>query len=141
MNFKLKKFFIPLRLYPFAFIFIFFLQETGYASQQKGNFVINNTDIHPYALHKPVHTSPKGDLITLEDGSVWKVRYEHNYLVQNWLGSDYIVLIPNRTWFTYYPYKLLNLITEDRVDVTMLVTPHYNGRNTHRIVAIDYLNR
>lgn len=97
--------------------------------------------LHPYAIHKPSHITLKGDLITLDDGSVWSVRYEHHYLVQNWLGSDPIVLVPNRKWFAYYRYKLMNTITEDKVEALMLVAPHYNGKNSHWIVAIDYLNR
>lgn len=96
---------------------------------------------HEGAFHRPISITLGGDMITLEDGSVWKVRAKDKYKTLDWLAGDSIVIIPNHSWFSSYYYVLLNQNTGEEVRVNLVLGPIYNGIYTHWVVAIDYYNQ
>ena len=95
---------------------------------------------HPGAHHWPIAVSPFGDEVTLEDGSVWKVKNSHRYRTLDWFSSDDIVIFANHQWFSNYYYQLQNQTTGQYCNVNMQLGPIYNGAYTRWVYAIDYLN-
>lgn len=97
------------------------------------------TTSHPGAIHYPVAVSFTGDLIELEDGSVWAVRPCDAYKTLNWILGDTVFILPN-DWFSIYSYRIVNQQTGAVVDVNLSQGPIYNCVYTHWIVGIDYWN-
>jgi hypothetical protein len=95
---------------------------------------------HKGAFHRPIAVTPLGDEVTLEDGSVWKIKYDHRYKTLDWLAGDNILVLPNHAWFSSYYYRLVNQNTGADVETNLFLGPIYNGVYTHWIVAIDYFN-
>jgi hypothetical protein len=95
---------------------------------------------HEGAFHRPISVTLNGDMVTLEDGSMWKVRIKDRYKTLDWLAGDSIIILPNHSWFSSYYYVLLNQNTGSEVRVNLTLGPIYNGIYTHWIVAIDYYN-
>lgn len=95
---------------------------------------------HEGAFHRPVNISAGGDMITLEDGSIWKVRPDDKAKTLDWLAGDTIFILPNHSWFSSYYYVLSNQNTGAEVCVNLMLPPLYNGNYSHWIVAIDLYN-
>lgn len=95
---------------------------------------------HQGAMHRPIAVTVLGDIVTLEDGSEWIVKYSHRYKTLDWLASDSILVLPNHAWFSSYYFRLVNQMTGADIEVNLLKGPIYNGVYTHWIIAIDYLN-
>ncbi|MEM1283559.1 MAG: hypothetical protein AAGG81_08405 [Chlamydiota bacterium] len=96
---------------------------------------------HEGAFHRPISITLGGDMVTLEDGSVWKVRAKDKCKTFNWLAGDSIIILPNHSWFSTYYYVLHNQNTGEDVQVNLVLGPIYNGIYTHWVVAIDYYNQ
>lgn len=96
---------------------------------------------HEGAFHRSISVTIGGDMVTLEDGSVWKVRSKDKYKTLDWIPGDSIVILPNHSWFSSYYYVLLNQNTGAEVCVNLVLGPIYNGIYTHWVVAIDYYNQ
>lgn len=95
---------------------------------------------HQGVFHRPIAVSPFGDMVTLEDGSVWQVKGGDAIKTLDWLAGDSIIILPNHAWFSSYKYVLLNQNTGAKIKVNLSLGPIYNGIFTHWIVAIDYYN-
>ncbi len=96
---------------------------------------------HEGALHHPIAVSFLGDTVELEDGSIWSVASGDRHLTFDWMPGDFIIILPNHTWFSSYYYRLVNVNTGANVKVNLSLGPIYNGIYTHWIIAIDYLAR
>lgn len=95
---------------------------------------------HEGAFHRPVNITAGGDMITLEDGSIWKVRPDDKAKTLDWLAGDSIFILLNHSWFSSYHYVLSNQNTGSEVCVNLMLPPLYNGNYSHWIVAVDYYN-
>lgn len=95
---------------------------------------------HQGVFHRPIAVSLLGDMVTLEDGSVWQIKGGDCIKTLDWLAGDSIIILPNHAWFSSYKYVLLNQNTGAKVKVNLSLGPIYNGVYTHWIVAIDYYN-
>jgi len=95
---------------------------------------------HQGVFHRPIAVSPFGDMVTLEDGSIWQVKGGDCIKTLDWLAGDSLIILPNHAWFSSYQYVILNQNTGAKVKVNLSLGPIYNGIYTHWIVAIDYYN-
>ncbi len=82
--------------------------------------------------------APSGDIVEIEDGSQWRVRWEEAGFCMNWYTRHTIRIRPNRESGTLYTYLLDNLTTGICVRANLTTGPYYNGPYTHWAVAIDY---
>ncbi|CDR34042.1 hypothetical protein [Criblamydia sequanensis] len=96
---------------------------------------------HQGVFYRPVAVTAFGDQVTLVDGSIWNVRWEHRYKTLDWLVSDTILVLPNHSWFSAYQFRLVNQNTGADAEVNLALGPLYNGIYTRWIIAIDYFNR
>lgn len=101
---------------------------------------LSNTS-HLGAYHQPHYITPLGDVIRLEDGSEWAVRYSDRNNTLDWYTSDRLIITPNHDWFSSYDYRINNESTGAVVRVNLITAPYYNGVFTHWIVAIDYTHK
>lgn len=95
---------------------------------------------HLGALHRPIAVTPLGDIVTLEDGSEWIVKYSNRYKTLDWLATDSIIVLPNHAWFSSHYFRLVNQMTGADIEVNLYKGPIYNGVYSHWIIAIDYYN-
>ena len=102
--------------------------------------MLSNTS-HFGAYHFALYITPLGDIVRLEDGSEWAVRFSDRNKTLDWYTSDRIVITSNHDWFSSYDFKLNNENTGESIRVNLVTAPWYNGIHTHWIVAIDYLHK
>lgn len=96
---------------------------------------------HSGAFHNPIAVSFLGDMVTLEDGSLWTISSGDSYKTLNWLTSDLIVITSNSDWFSSYMFRMTNQNTGVSVKCNLTLGPIYNGLYTHWIVAINYFSQ
>lgn len=116
-----------------------FDEDVVHAKQlmEKSPKVFNTS--HEGAWHHAVSVTVFGDVVELEDGSIFTVRPRDRTTVLNWKITDTILITPP-SFFSYYNYELLNAATGDVIEVDLTLGPYYNGFYTHWIAAIDYSN-
>ena len=96
---------------------------------------------HQGAFHSPLAVSMLGDVIELEDGSLWVVASGDTHKTLDWLTSDLLVITPNHSWFSSYMFCITNQNTGASVKVNLNLGPIYNGLFTHWIVSINYFTQ
>ncbi len=84
-----------------------------------------------------------GSYITIEDGSMWSISYEDQWIARNWYGSTELAIQPNSLsqWLytnPLYRYRLVNTYTGESVQANLAAGPLVYDPNTHHIVSIDY---
>lgn len=98
---------------------------------------------HRHAYHKPMNVT--GDVVELEDQSIWQVHSWDVSKVKNWKRHHEIVIAPNKNIFTrwFYPYKFVNLHTHDVAKAKMKLSPVFNDPKVdiyvHWVQEIDYV--
>lgn len=90
----------------------------------------------PYLTLTPYAISKKGDLIELDDGSVWEVRHRDRRSVKRWAPGDLIV-IETGQFFSWSTYKLVNYSRHESVDVELSMNQGWGGRSSHWIVEVN----
>lgn len=95
---------------------------------------------HSGAMHTPIGISYLGELVELEDESIWEVESCDRYKTLNWLTGDTLVIKRNTEWFKTHKYKIVNITTGAEVRVNLYRGPLYNGYFTYWIEAIDTIN-
>jgi hypothetical protein len=104
---------------------------------------------YPLAVHNPTSISIKGDLIEIEDGSIWSTYYGDACKLIDWipassssghvtLSGDPIVISQNTSWFSIYNYRIHNLNTGNSVRANLSLGPISGSYYTRNILAIDY---
>ncbi len=86
--------------------------------------------------------SPRGDSITLPDGSVWVISDYYHDTVKNWTKQSLVTIMPNDQWYlrfgkTSYTYKIHNATTGDYVETNISQGPLKASPATLQIVKID----
>ncbi len=92
----------------------------------------------PYSCHSLASISAAGDTLVLEDGSTWALSQYNSSIVMTWKKSDLLFIYPNRSWFSYHKYKIVNQTTGASVPVTRTKGPIINGDFSLQIVTIDF---
>lgn len=92
---------------------------------------------HPGAYHRIYDMTFMGDLIELDDGSIWEVCFDDLYKSSYWRLDEKIVITPNHNWFSSHEFVLTNKVTGEAVEVDLVreSTEHLESRY---ILAIDY---
>lgn len=100
---------------------------------------------HPGAYQSLFEVYDFGTSIELADGSIWAVRPSDAYIASTWLwqyNPDLVVITPNHTCCSAYPFRLTNQATGDSVAVDLDLGPILSdglGNSYARwIVDIDY---
>ncbi len=121
----------------FLLLFLLILAP-AFSEEHTNAMLFPNLIYHSGADHYAVNVSPMGDIIELQDGSVWQISEEDRKIVKEWLRSDTLNLIPNDNWFSSYDYQLKNLITLTNARVNLFLPPLLDSPYTYRIQQIDY---
>jgi len=110
---------------------------------KKGFDVTVYESTHDGAWHNALEVSLLGDVVVLEDGSIWMVCSDDRYKTLDWYTDDIVIIVPNHDFFTSYDYRLINLKTGEnvRVNLDCYEPPLYNGYYSYWILAIDYSNK
>lgn len=100
---------------------------------------------HPGAYQHLFQVSNFGRTIELADGSIWAVNPSEAYITLGWLwqyNPDVMVITPNHSYYSSYPFRLTNQVTGDSVAVDLDLGPIVSdpsGNSYARwIVDIDY---
>ncbi len=100
----------------------------------------------PLAPHFVREIDPIGAHVTIEDGSLWTVSMEDEWIVRNWYGRCELSIQPNSLSFwnkltntrPAYKYRLVNLYTGESVAANLSLGPLAFDPNTRQIATIDY---
>lgn len=96
---------------------------------------------HPGAFHLIESITTDGNEVHLLDGSCWGVESEEWDQVKKWTENHRLTITPNRSPFSKYPYRMVNVTTGVSARVNLKLPPVYNGKYTHWIVKIDHAQR
>lgn len=95
--------------------------------------------------HRFTHTlsqlSGWGEWIEIEDGSTWQINPWHMSKSGKWRTFDPLVITQNTSWVSSYPYRIVNLVTDEAVEANLCLGPFHDNRHTCFIVAIDYVEQ
>lgn len=94
---------------------------------------------HQGAIHFPNVIT--GNVLEIEDGSLWAICSSHLYKTTNWITTDKLIITQNTIWFSSYDHCVVNLTTGDTIHVNLAEGPFRNGAHTRWIIGIDYINR
>jgi len=100
----------------------------------------------PLAPHFVRDIDPYGSMVTIEDGSIWTVSYEDQWIVRSWYGRTELSIQPNTLSFwnklsgtrPAYKYNLVNIYTGEAVAANLSIGPLAYDPNTRSIASIDY---
>jgi len=106
-----------------------------------GDMGVKYHSVHPGAYHRLVATTTYGDALEFEDGTVWATYPGHRYICVTWTSLDSIVIVQNTDPFSSYLFTLINVATNQKVDVNMARGPLYKGPNSYWIKAINSSER
>lgn len=87
--------------------------------------------------HEITHISPLDGSICLEDGSIWQTEPSDRILLQTWKIRDLLFIQQNSEWFSSYAYEMVNQITHEKAQVTLLSPPLPKQKYTYHIIGID----
>jgi hypothetical protein len=109
-------------------------QEEAAEEASKGYYYTS----HMGAFHCPADINTFFGQITLEDGSLWSVKFGDTFKMANWLKSDSVVIVPNGP-FSYYKYRIVNQDTFVTINANLVLTPYLSGPYTYNVLATDYI--
>ncbi len=88
--------------------------------------------------HWAVSVTLTGEVVELNDGSLWKVKPKDAPITLTWYDTDCIVIRPNKSILSSYTYKVWNCTTGQKVRANLLEGPYYDGFYTLWITGVDY---
>lgn len=98
---------------------------------------LNPSTSHFGAYHFFLSVSPSGDLIEMDDQSIWSVHSSDRNKVLDWLTTDTLSLRANHDWFTHYNYRLKNQSVGTTLRVNLSMNPVLSNPRSHWIIAIN----
>lgn len=118
---------------------------SGLNIQQKGLFSFFKASPFPVVTHFVRETDPKGNIITIQDGTVWSVSEKDRDIAKTWRVHDEITVKPNSLTLwqkltgkkNVHEYRLMNLQTNETVAVNMSLGPFKYNPNRRVIETID----
>ncbi|MFI5333859.1 MAG: hypothetical protein ACHQT8_01680 [Chlamydiales bacterium] len=81
------------------------------------------------------------DAISLGDRSQWRVAHETLDILADWVTGDPIVVSPNYTPLSPFPYWIKNVRTDKSVMASLFLGSEEFGKNSHWIIHIDSENQ
>jgi|GEM_PF-6940330 len=103
----------------------------------KGIFNYDPVVFLPEDGHFLISASTQRKAVTIEDGSVWKVKNSDLYRLLNWQPNDFMFITQNKSWFSSYSYRLINHTTKESVEAFLYEGPVINGEFTNFVFAMD----
>lgn len=97
-----------------------------------------NYTAHTFAFHRAIEISPTGDLIKLEDGSLWAVAGCDLSHSLDWMSKDLLCITINNEWFSSYQFIITNQQSGTFVRCNLVKNPEEEGYYTHWITGIDF---
>ncbi len=94
----------------------------------------------PITYHVAQVLNPSERFVEFEDKSRWKVAEEDVYTLLSWRHGDFVIMTPNRAWFSHFPYRLTNLTNRSSICVNPLSGPLHSSPFTHHISGLDQNN-
>jgi len=100
-------------------------------------------DLSSYpGLHMAVTVGINGEIVEIEDGSVFSVRKWDQWTVAHWLPGSWVYVTPNHGYFFgliggNHDLCLVNAQTLETVEVDLSMGPYLYGENSTWIVDID----
>lgn len=91
----------------------------------------------PQDGHYLINASTQRKAITLEDGTVWKVRNSDLWKLLNWKSNDFLFITQNNSWFSSFQYQIINHVSHESIEVYLYEGPVINGEHTNYIFAMD----
>ncbi len=98
-------------------------------------------------FHTLTEMSPRGDIITLQDGSAWSVGEDYHAIAASWMPSNELNISPNLSvWYKLfgwgngspkYKYLITNNDKNQSVEANLSLGPFVHNVNTKRIRRID----
>lgn len=108
-------------------------QENGEEPVEKGYY-----PSHPGVYHVATAITPTGDMIEIEDGSVWSVNSRHHSKVRGWNNSDSLIIGQNNSWFSSYLYVMINQShNNQKVEVNGSLAPYLDSPYRHWISDLN----
>lgn len=96
----------------------------------------NPTTTHAGSYHYFLSIGPSGDVIEMDDQSVWSISSSDRQKSLDWLTSDILTIRPNHSWFSSYNYRIKNQSTGASVACNLSLNPILSNPHTHWITAI-----
>lgn len=82
---------------------------------------------YPYEVHFPRKIAYYGDIIELEDGSKWDIRYSHQKKTVKWRMSDTIAIELNtKNLENSWSFRLHNLTRDNYAMANLVLGPYYD---------------
>jgi len=81
------------------------------------------------------------EAIALGDHSQWRIARESLELLDDWEIGDALVVSPNYTPLSPFPYWIKNVRTDKSVLASLFLGSESYGRNTHWIIHVDQQNQ
>ncbi len=106
----------------------------------------SSSSSYPAFTHFVRETDVQGSIVTIQDGSVWRVSDEDQYIVKKWSSRAEVAIKPNSLSFwnkltgsrPSYKYRLVNQYTGESVAANLSLGPFKYNPNTRKIDRIDY---
>lgn len=101
---------------------------------------------YPVLTHFVRETDPQGSIVTIQDGSVWRVSESDQDIVKGWTVHSELTIKPNSLsiWNKLtgtkprYKFRIVNLASNQSVEANMSLGPFKYNPNTRKIDRIDY---
>lgn len=91
----------------------------------------------PISYHMVAGVDPDARYIQIEDQSQWKISESDVYTAMTWSPGQFVLITPNRRWFSEYDYFLTNQVTGTYVSANLLRGPLHDSPYAHHISGTD----
>lgn len=100
--------------------------------------VRGSNQVFDHANHRILKISDYGDILEMEDNSLWRVDPHNWNKVRSWRLNDPITISQNASWFGAAEYKIINLNDNSYVEVRGHKGPKKNGNFTRYIRSLNW---
>lgn len=102
--------------------------------------VRGSNQVFDHANHRIVRISDYGDMVEIEDGSIWRVEPHYWHITRSWKFDAPLTFTQNQNWFGNAEYRIINLDNNSSVEVRGHKKPVNEGPYTRHIRSINWSN-
>lgn len=99
--------------------------------------LFNSSSIQPIYRIKGIGAT--GRTLTFDNETIWEISDSNSKTAKNWAIGSYVVIVPNKSWFSSYTYSLENL-SDGRSSVTANLSEGPFKKYATFITGIDRLS-
>lgn len=96
----------------------------------------NPVTTHGGSYHYYLNIGRSGNIIELDDESVWVINSADTSKSLDWLPNDVLTIRPNHRWFSSYNYRIKNQSTGSSVTCNLSLNPILKNPRTHWITGV-----